>query len=217
MNHDEQNLIRDLFGKLSEAERSAPPRDAEADRFIQESVARQPGAPYYMAQTIIIQEQALEAAQARIQELESQASRGSGGGIFGSLFGGGAQAARTPQRRPAPGGYGQSAGYGEPQRSGPWSNAAPGAYGQGGYGQGGFGRQGGGFLAGAAQTAMGVAGGVMLGSMLSNLFTGDETAAGETAGATETAAAETDQAAQAEPASFEDDGGADFGGDFEDI
>jgi hypothetical protein len=36
---------------------------------------------------------------------------------------------------------------------------------------------GGGFLAGAAQTAMGVAGGVVLGSMLSDMLSPDEAAA----------------------------------------
>ncbi|WP_312797818.1 DUF2076 domain-containing protein, partial [Tianweitania sp.] len=73
-------------------ERQAPQRDAEAERFIQEEITRHPGAPYYMAQTIVVQEQALEAAQRRIEELESQPQaqpQSGGGGLFGSLFGGG--------------------------------------------------------------------------------------------------------------------------------
>lgn len=200
MNRDEQSLIQNLFGKLSDAERNAPPREAEAERFINDSVARQPGAPYYMAQTIIMQEQALEAAQARIQHLEQQTSRPqSSGGFFGSLFGGGAaQAARQPTRMaPASqGAYGQPQGHGAPQGQGPWGGNAAGA---GAYGAGRSG--GGGFLAGAAQTAMGVAGGMMLGSMLSDAFS-------DPAAAVEGAVADAGEAAETEMAGLEED----FGG-----
>ncbi|MDY8108764.1 DUF2076 domain-containing protein [Fulvimarina sp. 2208YS6-2-32] len=189
MDRNEQTMIRDLFGKLSQAEQTAPPRDPEADRFIRESVESQPGAPYYMAQTIIVQEQALEAAKARIDELERQGSR-----PFGGLFG---NRSRSSSPRP----------WGNPD-DGRSSAAGMGA-GAGGYGRpaAGSAARGGGFLAGAAQTAMGVAGGMMLGSMLGGMFAGDEAAAGEMdagagdMGAEEMAADET----------------ADFGGDFEDI
>jgi hypothetical protein len=65
--------------------------------------------------------------------------------------------------------------------------------------------RGGGFLAGAAQTAMGVAGGVLLGNMIASAFGGNEANAAE--------------AAQPEPqqAAAEDfsDSGEDFG--FDDI
>ncbi|KQT41974.1 hypothetical protein ASG43_16950 [Aureimonas sp. Leaf454] len=210
MNRDEQGLIQNLFGKLSEAERTAPPRDPEAEGFIRESVERQPGAPYYMAQTIIIQEQALEAAQARIQALEAEVSqpRSGGGGFFGSLFGGGASAAR-----PAPRPTHASAAYGQPSQPGPYGQPARGAGPWNGGAQAGhvpqggrMGGGGGGFLAGAAQTAMGVAGGMMLGSMLSNAFS-------DPAAAAEGAVADAGDAAETELASAtEDMGGEDFGG-----
>ena len=60
----------------------------ESEAFIRDKIARQPGAPYYMAQTIVIQEQALAAAEARLAELEAQAVQTSPGnrGFFGSLF-----------------------------------------------------------------------------------------------------------------------------------
>lgn len=174
MNHDERQMIDGLFGRLKDAERTAPPRDAEAEGFIRDQVASQPGAPYYMAQTIIVQEQALEAAQARIQELESQGQRSGGGGLLGSLFGGGSQERRPQQTgRPmgAPAGYARSAAPGEAAPGSPWGS------------RGAAGNQpsrGGGFLAGAAQTAVGVAGGMMLGSMLGGMFGGgDEAQAGE--------------------------------------
>ncbi|TIS75353.1 MAG: DUF2076 domain-containing protein [Mesorhizobium sp.] len=68
-------------------------------------------------------------------------------------------------------------------------------------------RAGGGFLAGAAQTAMGVAGGVLLSNAITGMFGGSE------AQATEPAASQPDEAA-ADPAG---DAGSDGGGDFGDI
>ncbi|WP_427026490.1 DUF2076 domain-containing protein (plasmid) [Aureimonas ureilytica] len=210
MNRDEQTLIQNLFGKLSEVERQAPPREADADRFIQDSVARQPAAPYYMAQTIIVQEQALEAAHARIQELESQPK--SSGGFFGSLFGN-SQAPRQQQpMASAQPNHRQAGAYGQPgaaPAAGPWGGGAQAGYGQAGgmgagaMGAGRMGGGGGGFLAGAAQTAMGVAGGVMLGSMLTGMFAGDDAAAG---GEVAEAPAEPEQ-------EVADMGADDFGGD----
>ena len=187
MERQERDMIEELFGKLRHAERQSPPRDAGAEEFIRSQVASQPAAPYYMAQTILVQENALENAQHRIAELEQQlASRPAGGGGFlGGLFGGGRQ--QPPQQVPPRQAYGQPGygqqGYGQPgygqqghAQAGPWA-------GRGGPMGGGMmgGGRGGGFLAGAAQTAMGVAGGMMLGSLLSDVFSSGEAQAGELA------------------------------------
>jgi hypothetical protein len=170
MDHQDRQAIEGLFAKLGEVERQSSTRDAEADAFIRSRIAAQPGAPYFMAQTIVVQEQALTAAQARITDLEQQlASRPAGGGGFLSgLFGGGQQPAPRPQ---------------------PMSGLAP----QMAPGMAGMapGRSGGGFLAGAAQTAMGVAGGVLLGNMIANAFGGgDAKAAGASQPEPQQAAAE---------------------------
>ena len=135
--------------------KSAPP-DAQAAEFIRSQITQQPNAPYYMAQTIVVQEQALSAAQGRIQQLEQElASRPAGGGGFLSgLFGGG-------QTQPQP--YQPQPMHGMPP---PMAPAWGGALAWVGWPH----RGGGGFLAGAAQTAMGVAGGVVLGNMLANAF-----------------------------------------------
>jgi hypothetical protein len=178
MDHQDRQAIEQLFGKIAQVEGQAGAPDTQAADFIRSQMARQPNAPYYMAQTIVVQEQALNAAQGRIQQLEQElASRPAGGGGFlSSLFGGG-------QARPQP-----HQPY-QPQHGMP-PHMAPGMAQQ---------RGGGGFLAGAAQTAMGVAGGVLLGNMIADAFGGgDETKAAD--------------AGQAEPqqAAAEDSGGDDF-------
>ncbi len=152
MNRDDQQAIEGLFGRLAEAERAAPARDPEAEGFIAKAITAQPGAPYFMAQTIVVQQAALEQAQSRIESLEAEARErpAGGGGFLANLFGGGAQ-------RPAP----------RPVANGPASAALR-------QNQGG-----GGFLAGAAQTAVGVAGGVLLGNAIAGMFAGDPAMAEE--------------------------------------
>ena len=95
MTTEERNLINGLFDRLHTADSAT--KDREAEQLIQQKVATQPGAPYLMAQTVLVQEQALSNAQARIKDLETrlteaskaQPQEGSSGGSFLSgLFGG---------------------------------------------------------------------------------------------------------------------------------
>jgi hypothetical protein len=188
MDHQDRQAIEQLFGKIAQVERQATPPDAQAADFIRSQINQQPNAPYYMAQTIVVQEQALSAAQGRIEQLEQElASRPAGGGGFLSgLFGGGQT--RPQPRQP----YQPQSMQGMPPHSAPgMGGMAP--------GMGGMAPRGGGFLAGAAQTAMGVAGGVMLGNMIAGAFSGGNEAKAADAG-------------QAEPqqAAAEDTGGDDF-------
>ncbi|MFP5076387.1 DUF2076 domain-containing protein [Rhizobium sp. YIM 134829] len=193
MDVNDRQAIDGLFTRIADVERQSPQIDREADAFIRERMASQPAAPYLMAQTIVVQDQALAQAEQRIRELEYQvqnAPRASGGGLFSSLFGGSSQPS-APPRNPVPPAPANS----------PWGGQAaapqpryPGA-------QGGMrGPGGGGFLAGAAQTAMGVAGGMLIGSAIGSMFAGDAVAA-------ETPAAED--------AGDAGDAGGDEGGDFE--
>lgn len=73
LNPEDRRAIEGLFDRLAEAERRAPNRDDEAEALIAREIVRRPNAPYYMAQTIVVQQQALEAAERRIIELEAQA------------------------------------------------------------------------------------------------------------------------------------------------
>src|SRR5688500_16027108 len=138
MDGQDRQAIERLFEKLANVERQSPPRDAVAEDFISEQLARQPHAPYYMAQTIVVQEQALSAAQARIEELEREVGAKRSGGLVSSILGNRSEPSHSPGSVPRVG------------RSAP----AP-------FQETLLSRGGGGFLAGAAQTAMGVAGGVL--------------------------------------------------------
>lgn len=219
MDTKDREAIEGLFSKLGEVERQAGARDADAEAFIGEQVARNPGAPYYMAQTIVMQELAIGNQQREIDDLKRQVEtlkhdsedreqQGDGGFLSRILGGGSTGRSRTSVPSTGPGG-----GQGNPWGSrGGTAQAAQ--YG-GGVPMSGFGggMGGGGFLAGAAQTAMGVAGGVVLGNALGGLFGGHgaATPAAETAAA-DKPEADAGQTADAAPA---DDNGASADGGFD--
>jgi hypothetical protein len=86
LDQKERQVIDELFGKLQQLDRQSPQRDAEAEEHIRRQVATLPAAPYYMAQAILVQEQALGTLQSRVQELERDAAaRPAGGGFLGGL------------------------------------------------------------------------------------------------------------------------------------
>lgn len=153
---NDRQAIDDLFARLDAAERQTGPRDAEAEALIRQKLSAQPAAPYYMAQTVVMQEYALRSAQDRMEQLERElAQRPASGGFLSGLFGGG-----RAQPAPAPAAM---AGHGrQPPMMMPPNAAAPGR---------------GGFLAGAAQTAMGVAGGLLLGNVIAGMFSSGDAAA----------------------------------------
>ncbi|WPP04600.1 DUF2076 domain-containing protein [Methylocella tundrae] len=205
MSPEERQLLTGLFDRIQSA--GANPRDKEAEAFIEDAVKALPYAPYLLTQTTIVQDQALRAANDRLQQLEAQvrdleqraAQPQQGGGSFlgglGSLFGGGnPQPSPPPQqpRAPSPG-WGQppqQGGWQQPPQQqpagGPWGAPQGGPMG-GGFGGGGpmggpMGGQGGGFLKGALGAAAGVAGGVLLADSIKGLFGGHNNALGIGAG-----------------------------------
>jgi len=191
MDQTEKQVIDELFGRLQQVEQKSGRRDASAEEHIKALVGRQPAAPYYMAQAIIAQEYALKQAQNRIaeleQELESAQEEQSSGGFLSGLFGGGS--------KPAASGSVPRAGSASGMRY-PGRNTA--ADGQEDSPVSRYQRTGagGGFLAGAAQTAVGVAGGLLLGNMIASMFSGSNEA--------QAAAAQPAEQAQAQPASNDD-------------
>ena len=205
MNAEERRIIEALFQKLEEVDRRGGLREPEADALISQLAARQPGVTYYMAQAIVAQERALEAAQARMTELEERArAPQSSGSFLSGLFGlpaGGASSQEMSRRGSRP------------------SQAAPGPWGSPGGQAQPFGRGGSGFLAGAAQTAVGVAGGVMLGSFLADMLTPDAAMAAEGEGDTFGGEEDPEYGAAEETEAAPDmgdagDTGDDFGSDF---
>src|SRR5919112_1183268 len=132
MDHQDRQAIEQLFGKIAQVEGQAGAPDAQAAEFIRSRITQQPNAPYYMAQTIVVQEQALSAAHGRIQQLEQElASRPAGGGFLSGLFGGGQPQPRSQPQQP----YQSQPMHGMPPHMAP--------------SVGGMAPRGGGFLAGA--------------------------------------------------------------------
>ena len=198
LNPDDRRAIEGLFDRLAEVERRGTARDPEAEALIRAEIARQPWAPYYMAQTVLVQEQALKMAEERISELEAQLQRRPND-FLGGLFGGrdAPQPSRAPVRR----------------ERGPWDRDERQAD-----------NRGGGFLAGAAQTALGVTGGLLLGSAIASMLGAGAAHAGES-GADQNADQQDNDAGQEDSGAdsgdndfggddFGDGGGFDFGGDF---
>ncbi|WP_424811224.1 DUF2076 domain-containing protein [Roseococcus sp. YIM B11640] len=178
MTDEERRIISDYVARVSGAQQPAvapssspwggripqtgpqaaplPPVDPEADRLISDLFTRYPEARYRITQTAFVQEHALVEAQNRIQQLEwelenatRQAQASQSRGLFGL---GGSRPAPMPPRP-------------EPQYP---PNYNPQAF---------QGRQGPGFLGTALTTAAGVAGGMFLGNMLMNAFSGSHGAA----------------------------------------
>ena len=171
MSPEERQLLAGLFDRTRAA--SANPRDKEAEAFIAEAVREQPYATYLLAQAVIVQDQALGAANEKLQQLEArvkelEAAQASNGGSFlGGLFGGGRPAAPTSV---------PSAGGAPAQAASPWGRQqaapSPQQYAQSQYGQPMQQpqQQGGSFLKGALGAAAGVAGGMLLANSISGLF-----------------------------------------------
>lgn len=185
MTPDERQLLSGLFDRVRTA--SAQPRDRDAETLINDAVRTQPYAPYLLAQTVIVQEQALRAAnerlqhlEARVQQLESGQSDSAGGtsflgGLGQSIFGGPDQPSRgsVPSagnaQQPSGGGYAPQGNPGYSPQGNPGFAPQGGPWGQGA----GAAPQGGGFLKGALGMAAGVAGGALLGNAISGLFRGN--------------------------------------------
>jgi hypothetical protein len=170
MQSEERELITGLFGRLQPFE--SQPRDGEADALIRESVARQPAAPYLLVQTVLVQEQALKAAQERIAELEARAGAApaAASGFLGS----------APKIGPW-GATGGAAAPAAPRPSVPSTRSplqAAVAPQQGG---------GGSFLRSAMATAAGVAGGALLFEGIRSLMGSNPGPFGQTASAAQPA------------------------------
>jgi len=159
MQQQERDLIAGLFDRLQPFE--SQPRDAEAEALIKERASRQPASAYLLVQTVLVQEQALKAAQERIAELEAKAGVQPSSGFLGSAPNIGPWGRQPAQAEPPPPPL--------PSTRSPLQAALSGQPSVGG---------GGGFLRTALATAAGVAGGALLFEGIRNLMGGSPGAFG---------------------------------------
>ena len=169
MTPQERQMMAELFNRLASLENS--PRDADAEAMIREGFRRAPNAAYALVQTVLLQDEALKAANAHIQEYEQQYGapqqqqeqpRGFLDNMRSSIFGRDEPRGSVP--RVPPGGQPMGA-------PSPWGQGGQSGYQQGGYQQGGYQqgapmqeppRSGGSFLGTAAAAAAGMIGGSLL-------------------------------------------------------
>jgi uncharacterized protein len=186
MTPQERQLVDDLFDRLAKVE--SAPRDPDAIAAIQDGLRKAPNATYALVQTVLLQDEALKRASARIQELEQghageqQQSGGFLDSMRDTIFGKDQRGSVPNVPPPAPNRpvwnsgqvLQQSQGGGHYDQGPGQGGYGQGGYGQGGYGQGGYGQGGqgamgaspfgggGSFLGTAAAAAAGVVGGSLL-------------------------------------------------------
>ena len=71
MTPEERRLVIELFDRLATLEDAQ--RDPEAERLVKDGLRQAPNAPYALVQTVLVQDEALRRANARIRELEGGA------------------------------------------------------------------------------------------------------------------------------------------------
>jgi len=172
MTPQEQQLVAELFDRLTKLE--AAPRDPDAERLIADGARQAPRALYALVQTVLVQDEALKRASVRIQDLQQQLESLAGdepqqrqGSFLDSMrdavFGhGGSARSSVPSVQSAA--YQSQQGF-VPPRAAPAFPAQP-SYPAGA----GFGPAGGSFLGTAASAAAGVIGGGLLLDGIRSMF-----------------------------------------------
>lgn len=163
MKDKEKKLIENLFQRLRNTELNSSERDNEANTLIQDLVKKQPYSSYYMAQTILIQETAIKKLSVKVEELNKQISdlnlnkTDKKPSFLSSFFKKESISPEVSNNNIWQKNQNSSASY-NPLSTSPsmMSTAAT--------------NNSGGFLKNALQTATGVAGGMILGNMLMNVF-----------------------------------------------
>jgi hypothetical protein len=159
MTPQERQMVTELFDRLAKAANG--PRDADAERAIADGLARAPNAIYPLVQTVLVQDEALKRADARIRELSGEDAGATGGGFLDNMRS--ALAGRSATSVPSV----RSVAASEPDprwnsggtlAAAPPPAAAPAA------------SPGGSFLGTAAASAAGMIGGALLLNSISSMF-----------------------------------------------
>src|SRR5215471_16668088 len=140
MTPQERQLVDDLFDRLAKVE--SAPRDPDAIAAMQEGLRKAPNAIYALVQTVLLQDEALKRANARIQELEQahapeqQQSGGFLDSMRDTIFGKEQRGSVPNVPPPVPNRPVWNSGQVLQQSQGGGHYDQPPPYGQGGYGQG---------------------------------------------------------------------------------
>jgi len=155
MTPEEGRLVTELFDRLATLEDAQ--RDPQAERLIKDGLRQAPNAPYALVQTVLVQDEALKRADARIRELEGSGQRreedSSFLGTMRDAFFGGEKRGSVPTVRPGTTERGMSSAW-RTTGAQPAAPLMPGAAVPPG--------SGGSFLGTAAAAAAGVIGGSLL-------------------------------------------------------
>jgi uncharacterized protein len=181
MTPEERKLVTDLFDRLATLEDAQ--RDPDAERLIRDGLRQAPNASYALVQTVLVQDEALKRADARIRQLEGTPDPDSApsdtsflGSVRDSLFGRREGRGSVPSVRPGDSAPGVSSAWrtGAPTAAPGLGSMPPGSMPPGPMASGPMGSpmgaspmgqpmgRGGSFLGTAAAAAAGVIGGSLL-------------------------------------------------------
>ncbi|MCU1223711.1 MAG: putative periplasmic ligand-binding sensor protein [Edaphobacter sp.] len=148
MTPQEQQMLQGLIERINQTQ--LPEKDLDAEQLLQQTLGRNPDALYILAQTVLVQQYALDQAQKQLDQLRQQQQPKRATSFLGSLLGGNDEPERPAPPPPPPPQYSQPQYTPVPNYPPPASYAP--AYGA---------PQSGGFLRSALQTATGVAAGAL--------------------------------------------------------
>jgi uncharacterized protein len=205
MTPEERQLIAGLFERMRSY--GTPDKDREAEALITQSVRANPDAPYMLVQSVLVQEQALQAANDRVTQLEDElrAVRGDerpparSGGFLSGVWNSGRRGDEPRSSVPQVGSRAAPPAYED--RGTPWSQSAPPPQQQAPQAAGG-----GGFMKSALATAAGVAGGMLVADSLRNMLGGAHASPSHLGGPRESEATEHVDERDNDPGNYEDDG-----------
>src|SRR5215831_8321435 len=170
MTPEERNLVIELFDRLATLEDAQ--RDPEAERLIRDGLRQAPNAAYALVQTVLVQDEALKRADARIRELESGSAAEAAprdtsflGGMRDSILGRREGRGSVPSVRPGEAAPMSPAWHTGTEATQPMPPAAP---------AGAPMAPGGSFLGTAAAAAAGVIGGSLLLSSIRSMMGGHQ-------------------------------------------
>ena len=159
MTPQEQQMLQGLIQRVNQTRLQE--KDFDAEEMLQQTLGRNPDALYILAQTVLVQQYALDQAQKQLDQLRQQQTQPQRSTSFlGNLLGRTEEPARPAPPPPPPPQYAPAPGYAP-------TYGAP---------QSGF--QSGGFLRSAMQTAAGVAAGALAFEGIESLMHGFGHAAG---------------------------------------